>query len=310
MTVLDKNMDIFYLIGPMQKSALPPAFISRQIRKGKYYFGDLGSAASNSIRVTCAGDEECEDDYEMKRRNFRYHAVEFIVSGRWKLTIGEESHDIGPGHAFCYGPRQGYHLAACGGEKPRKYFMDFQGRRSAGLLEKIGLTGSRPVLLPNPSSLTDLFDQLVESGSLPPPWIDDHAALLCELILRTIAVANTELPSPTDNAYGTYQKVRRIILQEHTQIDNVTSLARKTGLNAAYLSRLFKRHSGESPLRFLTRTKMQHAADLMLRHSARVEDAATAVGFTDPFHFSRVFKRIYGVCPRDFLNQPSAHRDD
>ena len=45
---------------------------------------------------------------------------------------------------------------------------------------------------------------------------------------------------------------------------------------------------------------MQHAARLLTQSEVSVKAAGMAVGFDDPYHFSRVFKQIHGVAPRDF----------
>ena len=56
----------------------------------------------------------------------------------------------------------------------------------------------------------------------------------------------------------------------------------------------------------LVRLKMRHAADLLNNGHALVKDVAATVGFQDPYHFSRVFKSVYGVSPKAFVQ--SDHR--
>jgi AraC-like DNA-binding protein len=46
--------------------------------------------------------------------------------------------------------------------------------------------------------------------------------------------------------------------------------------------------------------KMNHAAELITRANFSVKAAAVEVGFEDPYHFSRVFKRVHGVAPSLF----------
>jgi AraC-like DNA-binding protein len=45
---------------------------------------------------------------------------------------------------------------------------------------------------------------------------------------------------------------------------------------------------------------MKHAANLLSDTQAEVQEVAYRLGFIDPFHFSRVFKRIFGVSPTEF----------
>ena len=117
-------------------SDLPPAFISRQVNSGQYFFGNWNSPAGTLVAVACAGKEECADDYRISRESFRYSALEFIENGHWKLTVGKQSWILGPGTVFFYGPNAGYRLEAIEGGPLQKYFVDFTGPEAGALLEQ------------------------------------------------------------------------------------------------------------------------------------------------------------------------------
>ena len=70
----------------------------------------------------------------------------------------------------------------------------------------------------------------------------------------------------------------------------------------AYLCRLFRRYDHQSPYLFLTRLKMNEAASQLQQPGALVKNVAADLGFSNPFHFSRVFKSIFGVAPGAFRN--------
>ena len=48
---------------------------------------------------------------------------------------------------------------------------------------------------------------------------------------------------------------------------------------------------------------MNHAAALLLRSDATIKDVASHLGFADAFHFSRMFKSVYGVSPKRFIER-------
>ena len=52
----------------------------------------------------------------------------------------------------------------------------------------------------------------------------------------------------------------------------------------------------------LLRLKMNHAAERLQHNGLLVKQAAEEVGFPDPFHFSRVFRKTFGVPPAQFRN--------
>ena len=94
------------------KPSPKPSFISKQVLGGRYLFVDVTPRRETDLTIVCAGREECAADYRIERRGFRYHAVEYVVSGRWELVVRNERHVLGPGALFSYGPATRYQLQA------------------------------------------------------------------------------------------------------------------------------------------------------------------------------------------------------
>ncbi|WEE35977.1 helix-turn-helix transcriptional regulator [Lactiplantibacillus paraplantarum] len=68
-------------------------------------------------------------------------------------------------------------------------------------------------------------------------------------------------------------------------------------VSAAYLSRTFKTIQGETPISYLTRLRMQRARQLLVEDATTVSEVAHAVGYQDPYYFSKLFKRYFGTAP-------------
>ena len=71
-------------------------------------------------------------------------------------------------------------------------------------------------------------------------------------------------------------------------------------MNPPYLCRLFRRYDQQTPYQYLMRLKMNAAAERLQDPGALVKQVAAELGFGDPFHFSRVFKSIFGLSPEAF----------
>ncbi|MEM1296713.1 MAG: AraC family transcriptional regulator [Verrucomicrobiota bacterium] len=288
----------------------PPAFISRQVESGRYFFGDLTAPAEVLTTVACAGMEECAATYRITRERFYYHAIEFIVSGRWRLNIGKRARVLGPGAVFFYGPGSGYQLEAIEGKPLQKYFVDFTGPEAGALLKQHdAFAGQRFANLVRSERLRQIFDQLIDCADLAPEDARPMSLHLAELLLMRIRVDRQIGAANRGQGYQSYLRARHLMSQHHASLGSIDEAANACGLSQAYLSRLFKRFASEGALQYLTRLRMQHAADLLLRHSTNVQETAEAIGFSDPFHFSRVFKRVYGVSPRAFLESQRASGD-
>ncbi len=78
-----------------------------------------------------------------------------------------------------------------------------------------------------------------------------------------------------------------------------------TGYSPGYFRKLFRSATGMSPGVCFTRMRMEYAKTLLRQSEGRqpVRVIAEAVGFSDPYYFSRTFKEYTGVSPRAYLTQ-------
>lgn len=70
--------------------------------------------------------------------------------------------------------------------------------------------------------------------------------------------------------------------------------------------RTLQRHLGKAGVSFsglLQQVKFEQAADMLANSKTKIIDIAFSLGYEDPSHFSRAFRRIAGVTPRTFRNQ-------
>lgn len=81
-------------------------------------------------------------------------------------------------------------------------------------------------------------------------------------------------------------------------------LARHLGLFKQHVIHLFNREAGFSPIDYFLRMKMQRAARMLDLTNLTVKDISGSVGITDPYYFSRLFKKVMGYSPTDYRNIP------
>ena len=75
------------------------------------------------------------------------------------------------------------------------------------------------------------------------------------------------------------------------------TLADAFSLSPEHVNLLFRRELGMTPSSVINRERIMLAYRLLHEQGYTVKEAAFAVGFSDPFYFSRVFKQILGVSP-------------
>lgn len=77
----------------------------------------------------------------------------------------------------------------------------------------------------------------------------------------------------------------------------VAKLAQMSGWSTKHFIASFKEVTGQTPLVYLRRVRMNHALDLLSQEDLSVQDVALMVGYEDPAYFSRVFRQTVGIPP-------------
>ncbi len=90
-------------------------------------------------------------------------------------------------------------------------------------------------------------------------------------------------------------------MAEHVGEDfNLHRLAAQAGLSKFYFHRLFKSAIGISPSRYYINLRMNVARQLLRETKKSVVDVALDVGYTNPSHFAKLFRRETGLSPSDY----------
>ena len=92
---------------------------------------------------------------------------------------------------------------------------------------------------------------------------------------------------------------------------NIQSVCKAFNICQPYLSRIFRRNTGQSFNRFLTSLRIERAKTLMKKHpDALIKDIALMVGYADPFYFSRIFRSVTGGTPTNYMESCAESREN
>ncbi len=85
---------------------------------------------------------------------------------------------------------------------------------------------------------------------------------------------------------------------------NIGEILTKSGYAEDYIRSQFKIFTGQTPVEFLTRLRVNHACYLIdiYKNSVSLVEIAEKCGYTDYVYFSRRFKHIMGMSPKKYMN--------
>lgn len=92
-------------------------------------------------------------------------------------------------------------------------------------------------------------------------------------------------------------QLTRVFHESISSNPGVAELADRMHVSISSLAHKCRTILGESPRQLLTRHKMERARALLLNTSMPVKEIAATIGFSDPYHFSKTFRRFFGSPP-------------
>lgn len=133
--------------------------------------------------------------------------------------------------------------------------------------------------------------------------IEKNTQRLLNLVNQLVDVKEeTNVDIPHDQEW--FSQLTRLI-QENIQESEISveSIAAELNMSRSSFQRKLKSLTGLSPVEFIRLTRLKKAAELLSSGNYRINEVSYMVGFNKPSYFSALFKKQYGVLPKDFINR-------
>ncbi len=162
-------------------------------------------------------------------------------------------------------------------------------------LSLLGITRERPFMpLREESRAEMIFDEMYEHFDKNLLSSKIYCISLVHRLFATLAEDMRDIKTYSD--YVLY--ARKLIEENYSSPEfNVSSLARALGLHHNYFSILYKKETGEAPMKAINRVRLQNAAKMLRFTDKSIKEVAHDSGFSDELYFSRVFKKAFGTSP-------------
>ena len=99
------------------------------------------------------------------------------------------------------------------------------------------------------------------------------------------------------------EQALRFIENHYSHDISIAEIAAHAGVSRSYLFMIFKEKLNLSPQQYLTKIRIQHAVNLMQQPNLTISQIARSVGYQDPLHFSKTFKKHKRMAPAEYRKQ-------
>jgi len=235
------------------------------------------------------------------------HELVLIRRGKCTFTSVGETIEAGPGtllfirpfvpHSFSSPAGRSEHLAVHfdftrdalpGGADPHR-------RRPYGVQLSAGLSIPRVRHCEPGDVVSEAFAELVRAREQNDPR-SPIVEVACLLRMLGHVLQSPKTPSKQRDT----MRVQRAVAYLHDHLAeplDLDQLAEVSDLSRSHLTRLFRQHTGHTPMTYLRRARIERARQLLADVDLSIKQIARRCGFDDAYHFSRVFRQIDGLSP-------------
>ena len=98
-----------------------------------------------------------------------------------------------------------------------------------------------------------------------------------------------------------YELMEEYLCKNYKQDISLGDMADYFGFSIEYLGKIFKKYSGQTLSKYLTKLRMNEAKRLLINQpELEIQKVGEMVGYKDNFYFSRTFKTQIGLTPSDY----------
>lgn len=248
-----------------------------EMQKSSWHMGFLNRGYTELSPISC-GWQACPPLHTGYGRR-PYYMIHYVIKGKGTLHCEDGDYPAEQGQIFLVLPQEDAHYTA-DGEDPWEYiWICFSGT----LAQKLDAFRERVFKIPYyPFGMVRSLENRTDTR-------EEFGAAALFLIFSELFSGR---PARPHYVRRTVDTINSLYMTPVT----VESIAANLGIDRRYLSRIFKANMGISVQEYLIQVRMEQAEKL-LQDKLPVNLVCELVGYSDPFHFSKMFKKYYGVSP-------------
>lgn len=241
------------------------------------------------------------------RNHFLFH---YIISGKGELTSTNSNgiiniYKLQAGDGFLITPYQ-HNTYIADQYTPWEYtWVEFDGLKPQELLNLAGLDFDHPIYKSNNPEMQQVVKEeliyMAHHGSESALNLMAHLYLFLDALLKSSANRKT----PTEGNLKEFYARQAIEFIENNYFNDITikDIAYFCNLNSSYFGKLFKEVVKTTPQDFLIQFRMSKACEYLKSTNMPISGISAQVGYPSSLHFSRTFKSVYGISPREWRHQ-------
>ncbi|MGF1760087.1 AraC family transcriptional regulator [Photobacterium sagamiensis] len=267
-----------------------------------FYRESLDFSALCSHRVLRAGHLVTDIDHRINRRSVVGHEFIYCINGAGWVDFRGKRHYIHKGQ-LVWLPVSETHFHCPDSKRPWEiYWFRVDGGKLNNIVDFLQVPQQPTFLIDDTDHVCQIFESIFEQ-------MQSHTLLSdisCDKLISELLVMLLEIRSEPDKITQDPVKHRGLTsliyaIHSHYSEDwDIARFAEYCQVGKSQVFRLFKSTFNQSPQKWLKNYRLTQARRMLVESEQSISEIAYQVGYKDPLHFSKDFRRTVGISPSLF----------
>lgn len=223
----------------------------------------------------------------------------YCLEGVGEVAIKNSEFEIHPNQFIIIPPNVSHHYRSSLKNPWSIYWVHYKGYRALSLFNKycedlknVKSIPYNEILIKNFLDIIQILDYSFEARSLEIANLKLMYFLASLIYQEEISPSRGKKNTVTESIDFMKKNIHRNI--------KIKKLASDQNLSVSRYSEIFREKTGYSPIHYFIKLKIQKSCQFLYFTDLSIKEICAEVGFTDPYYFSRIFKKIIGVPPSKY----------
>ncbi len=233
------------------------------------------------------GYEKCEPKHSFGPAVRTHWLLHYIVSGNGYFTRDQKTYTVSDGEIFVIPPLEETYYEADSITPWHYIWIGFEAE---------ALPFSLDTAVIHCSGAGRIFNDMLHCSTFE----NGRSAFLSGKLWELFGLFLEQSDAPKS---GYVEKAVNRMNSEYMNSISIADIAKQLNIDRSYFSAIFKKSTGLPPQLYLNKLRLERAAELMVKYGQTPSTAAMSSGYSDIYNFSKMFKRHFGLSPREYVKK-------
>ena len=258
----------------------------------------------SSLYITDIGYyPKAENHYRERKEPIAENVLIYCMEGEGRYWVDNNTYNVVANQYFIIPARKAHGYASSKDNPWKIYWIHFTGEHAAIYAQGASTPQDvKPSIHSRITHRNNIFEEIMHT--LEEGYSQENLRYVSSLLhyylasIRYLAQYRNNSKDETDGMMSDaaihYMKEN---IERHISLDDIASYL---GYSASHFSMTFKKQTGESPLNYMNKLKIEEACYLLKNTDMKINQICHKVGIEDCYYFSRLFSKSMGISPKEY----------